>query len=54
VKQGSRNFFFEKKKQKIFICFPAGDIETSHLKTNKSFWGAFFQEGAACLKLSRA
>jgi len=38
-----------KKARKNFCSFPPGDVSTSHVKTNKSFWGAFFQKGAFLL-----
>jgi hypothetical protein len=38
--------FLKKYAKKIFIFFLPGDVDTSRLKTNKSFWGAFFQKGA--------
>jgi hypothetical protein len=41
-----RMFFFEKKNQKTFIGFYTGYLNVPGRKTNKSFWGAFFQKGA--------
>jgi len=57
TRQGRKNFFFEKKKQKTFVRFLKGDVATTRLKTNKSFRGraggpAFFQKGATFINLS--
>jgi len=37
-------FFFEKKNQKTFDCFQSGDVETSRVKTRKSFLRRFFSK----------
>jgi len=35
-----KDFFFEKKKQKTFECFPPGDVAKSRVKVAKVFCGA--------------
>jgi hypothetical protein len=40
---GRKNFFFEKKKQKTFDCFPPGDFATSRAKIRERFYGAFYK-----------
>jgi hypothetical protein len=41
VKQVSKNFFFEKKKQKTFISFGPVAVKTARSKTNKVFFASF-------------
>jgi len=43
-----RGRFFEKIRQKTFDNFPPGTFNIP-FKSHKSFWGAFFQKGAAFL-----
>jgi hypothetical protein len=45
-KQASGRFFKKKLRKKLLL---PGDVATSRVKTNKSFWGAFFQKGAFLL-----
>jgi hypothetical protein len=37
--------------KKLLFVFGPGDVGASRVKTNKSFWGAFFQKGAFLLVL---
>jgi hypothetical protein len=43
-KEVSKNFFFEKKKQKTFASLMPGDVQTSRVKIEKVFCGAFLQK----------
>jgi len=39
-----KNFFFEKKKQKTFDCFPPGNVATPRVKSRKSLLRSFSTE----------
>jgi hypothetical protein len=47
-KQG-KAFFFEKKKQKAFVCAVADLAGKVRVSTNKSFFGPFSRKRTACL-----
>jgi hypothetical protein len=47
----SKNFSFEKKKQKTFVSFPPGDVASSRVKVTKVFCGAFFQKSDRFLEI---
>jgi hypothetical protein len=47
VKEGSQQFFFEKKNQKTFICAaqrPAQIATSSATRNRQKFFGSFFQK----------
>jgi hypothetical protein len=51
-KEGRKDFFFEKKKQKTFLLLGPGEVATSRVNVTNVFCGAFFQKSDRFLKRS--